>query len=526
MITVTKISKLIIMKTNYILKALLTITLTFIITSCGYNEDVIEELSINREFAPVELSTIVRNQTIVELNWTTNENIDHYVVEFSADDPNFTTIFKTVEVTADELPIQVQLEGLTEYAIRVKAVSSTGLVDSTWAIGSATTLSEQLLFPFSPGDIGYNQATFKWEAGVNVTQIVVQPGDVTHDITPQEKTDGIAVVTGLTGDTQYAATLLNNDKIRGVASFNTEVDPSTGTVIDTNFDLFQMIENAAPGDVLLIEPGDYTAQTGTATIDKPLTIRGLLSYDKPLLSIGIELTNGATDINLINLDLDGANSITDVIEYSEAGNYNSLLISGCNIHDYGRTFIRGNTTDAILQSIIVENCILTNILTSGGDFIDFRSSDVLNINVNTSTFNNCAPGRDFFRVDASGTSNDTGLICNIILDSCTLYACSNSSSRRIFYVRFLTNDVTSQNNLITDTESEGYADRSGIDEDPTFNNNNYFNAEGFYDTEQYIFDANNYTVLDPGFVDVTTGNFTITNQALIDSQVGDPRWRP
>ncbi len=514
------------MKTKNILKGLLiTILLTFTVSSCGYDEDLIEELNVSREFAPVSLTARVRNQTIVELNWTVNNNVDYYVVEFSADDPTFSTIFLTENVTADQLPIQTQLEGLTEYSIRVKAVSERGLGDSTWAITTATTLSEQIMLPSILGDIQYSQATLRWKAGLNVTHFILQPGDIRHNITAQEKAAGIAIVTGLTGETHYDATLYNNAKIRGTASFTTEVDPSTGTVISAANDLFTMIANTPSGGILLLEGGDYTAQTGSITLDKSITIRGLLSYDKPLLSNNFELIDGAVDVSLIDLDLNGGTTTQDVVRYTGAGNFNSLLVRGCNIHDYDRSFIAGNVTDAIVQSVMVDNCIVTNVVTNGGDFIDFRNSDALGVSITNSTFNNCAPGRDFLRLDAAGTSNNTGLTIDILIDSCTIYACSNSTSRRILYVRFLTNDATVTNTLIAETQSEGYADRSGIDETPTFNNNNYFNAPGFYNTSQYIFDGGNYTTLDPGFVDAANGNFTITNQTLLDNAVGDPRWR-
>ncbi|ULC59027.1 fibronectin type III domain-containing protein [Flaviramulus sp. BrNp1-15] len=514
------------MKTKYISKILFALLLSFIVTSCGYNEDVLEELSVDREFAPVALTARVRNQTTVELNWTANENIQYYLVEFSADDPNFTNIFQTEQVNANQLPIQIRLEGETIYSIRVKAVSARGLNDSSWALTEAETSTEQIMLPPELGDIEALQATLRWEAGLNVTHFILQPGDIRYDITAQEKADGIAIITGLTSETDYMATLYNNTKIRGTADFTTGIDVGDNTLVLPTDDLLQMIADAAPGDILLLEQGDYTTQTGTVSLDKSITIQGLRVDFKPLLSINFELNDGATDVNLIDLDLNGMTSISDVVTYSGAGNYNSLLISGCNIHDFTRSFVRGPTTDAIIQSVTIENSIISNILTSGGDFIDFRNSDVFSINVNTSTFNNCAPGRDFFRVDAAGTSNGTGLTTNIVLDSCTLYACSNSSSRRIFYVRFDSNDVTSRNNLITDTDSEGYADRAGIDETPTFSNNNYFNASGFLDTGQYIFDNTNYTELDPGYVDADSGDFTITNQTLIDNAVGDPRWRP
>ncbi|HEX8017145.1 MAG TPA: fibronectin type III domain-containing protein, partial [Flavobacterium sp.] len=112
--------------------------------SCdSLNDALIDEVGNTRVFSPVDVTAKVRNQTSVELNWTANAQADHYVVEFSADDPNFTTIFKTVEVTAEDLPVTVVLEGETLYSIRVKAVSE-GLEDSKWTVTTANTLSEQL----------------------------------------------------------------------------------------------------------------------------------------------------------------------------------------------------------------------------------------------------------------------------------------------------------------------------------------------------------------------------------------------
>lgn len=516
------------MKTKYILKRLLfTLLLPIMITSCdGYEENVIEELFVNREFAPIGLTTIVRNQTTVELNWTVKDNVDHYVVEFSADDPDFTTVYKTIEVQADELPIQVVLEGETVYSIRVKAISSTGLEDSKWAVGTATTLTEQLMLPSQAGDIKALEATFRWVPNSNVTQIVINPGAITHVITPEEKIAGIATVTGLTSETDYTAQLLNSTKIRGTAAFTTGIDVGDNTLVTINDDLFQMIADAAPGDILLLEEGDYTAQTGTINLNKSITIQGLRNYDKPLLKVNFQLNAGAIDVNLIDLDLmgDDGTSLSDVVRYTEAGNYNSLLISGCNVHDFARSFIAGNVTSSIVNSVTVENCIVTNILTGGGDFIDFRNSDALNITVKTSTFNNCAPGRDFFRIDAAGTSNNTGLTINVLLEYCTLIGVSNTDDR-ILYVRFNAHEITVRNNLFAST-SAYYSNQSTTSQATVFLNNNYFNAPGFFDSTKLLYDGSGtHTALDPGFEDATIGNFKISNQTLLDNQIGDPRWR-
>lgn len=518
------------MKIKHLIKVTLTLLLIISITSCdisGYDEEVVEDLNVSREFSPINLSTIVRNQTTVELNWIVREGTENYLVEFSADDSTFSTIFKSVTVTAAELPVQVKLEGLTEYSIRVKALSSLGLEDSKWSITTATTLSEQLMLPSTDGDVTYNQAIFRWEAGINVTQLTLQPGDITHIITDQEKTTGIATVSNLNHLTSYEVTLFNNDKPRGFSSIKTEVDPATGTLVKTSDDLLSMILNAGFGETLILEPGDYSTQIGTANLEKSITIRGLLSYNKPIVNINFQINGGATDVSFINLDLDGKTTVQDLVRYTGAGNYNSLLISSCNVHNFDRSFIAGNTTDAIVQNVTVENSIVTNVLTNGGDFIDFRNSDVLNLNIKTSTFNNCAPERDFLRIDDSGTlaSQDPRNISNITIDSCTLYACSNKNSKRILYVRFEDNEIEVLNTLITDTDVEGFSDQSRTDEDIVFSNNNYFNAPTLFDSSVPRYDSSGtYKELDPGFVDALSGDFTVTNQTIKDNSIGDPRW--
>ncbi len=498
------------------------------VTACDYDKELIEELPVSREFAPVNLRAFVRNQVNVELNWTVDENANSYIVEF-ADGPDFDNIVKTLEVAPNELPVLVPLESETFYSIRVKAISVRGLDDSSWATTTAETLTEQIFLEGVDGDIKAKEVTLRWVPGSEVTEILLSPGDITYTISPEEKASGMATITGLTAETEYTALLLNDSRTRGVKTFTTGIDIGTGILVTSEDDLFQMIADASAGDILVLEPGDYTSQTGTVTLNKSLTIRGLRSFDKPLLQLNFEIETGAEDVALIDLELmgmgEGSSELQDVVRYTAPGNYNSLLISGSNIHDYSRSFIAGNETDAILQTLTVENSIVYNIYTSGGDFIDFRNSDVLNINLVNNTFYNVAPGRDFIRMDASGTSNDTGLTSNILIDSNTLYAVADNDSRRLLYVRFVSNDVTVRNTLIVNTASEGYADREGIDESPTFSNNNYFNAPGFYDSSQYIFDNSNYTTLDPGFVDPSTGDFTITNQTLIDNNVGDPRWR-
>jgi hypothetical protein len=517
------------MKKIFIIKGLLaTLLLSILISSCtGYNEDILEVLEVNRVFSPIGLTAKVRNQTTVELNWTVRDNVDHYVVEVSADDTEFTTIFKTIKVAGTELPLQIALEGETVYSIRVKAISTTGLEDSKWSTVTATTLSDQLFLATVDGDIQAKQATFRWVPNSNVTQIVVNPGDIKHVITAEEKANGIATVTGLTGEKAYTAILYNNAKKRGFATFTTGIDIGTGTLVKITDDLFQKIADANSGDILVLQPGDYSAQTGTISLSKSITIRGLRSYDKPLLKVSFSINAGAAEVNLIDLDLNGGKTLTDVLRFNAAStNYGSLLISGCTIHDFGRTFIGGSVSNSKVASVIVDNCIVTNIITTGGDFIDFRTTYVAELTLKNSTFNNCSVGRDFFRVDNAAGLTGTGLTTFVLVDACTIYNKAMTATNRFLYVRFVTNVSTIRNTLFAETPAI-YTNQAATAA-PTFLNNNYFNSAALFTTAATPIKFDNsgtYTALDPQFGNVLTGDFTIKNQTLLDNKVGDPRWR-
>jgi enhancing lycopene biosynthesis protein 2 len=522
------------MNIKYILKGLIaTLLLTLAITSCeSYNEPLLDGLGNTREFSPINLKAIVRNQTFVELNWTVKEGENNYVIEFSADDPTFSTIYKTVEVTASQLPIQIQLEGETLYSIRVKAVTP-GLEDSKWSVTTANTLSEQLFLPVIPGDIKATEATLRWIANSNVTQIVVNPGNITHAITPEEKTSGVAKITGLTGETTYTADLFNGAKRRGSQVFKTGIDIGNGILVTPTDDLMQKIADAASGDVLVLEPGDYTSQTGLITLNKTITLRGLVSYDKPLLKVNFSLTAGIGNLSLIDLDLTGPGTLpganASLITVATANTtYGDILISGCNVHDFERSLIAANASTSKVNSFTVDNSIVKNVNTNAGaDFIDFRNTYVASIVLKNSTFDTCSTGRDFVRVDAVAPANGfsgTGLTTNVSIDSCTLYKVSNTvAPKRILYVRFATNTSAVTNTLITDT-SAIYTNQPTTTA-PAYTKNYYFNAPSFMDSAI----TNNKpdatgTVADPQFVSAATGDFTVKNQTLLDNKVGDPRW--
>ncbi|KDN55841.1 DUF5123 domain-containing protein [Flavobacterium seoulense] len=531
------------MKTKYILKGVLT-SIFFILVFSGcesYSEDVIDELLVDRAFSPIGVTARVRNQTNVELNWTAREGVDHYVVEFSADDETFSTIYKTVSVSAAELPVTVALEGETVYSIRIKAVSATGANDSKWVIGKVTTLSEQIFTSIVDGDILSKEATLRWIPNSTVTQINLVPGNITHVITAQEKINGVATITGLNPETAYTATLYNGTKKRGVQNFTTGIDIGDGILVKNTDDLLVVIANANSGAKLFLEPGEYKSfgvdgvtPNTDIVLTKSITISGIPGKAKPVLRYKVTVNAGTSNVSLLDLELDGRvyntsgvlENITNASVITVAGassNYGDFIIKGCKIHDFTRALIAANASTSKVNSFTVENSIITNVNTNvGADFIDFRNTYVANVTLKNSTFEKCSNQRDFVRIDAATGFSGTGLTTTVLIDACTIYNTTMTSSNRILYVRFLNNALTVRKTLFANTAAI-YSNQANT-ANPTFLNNNYFNSTGLHTTATKFDSSGTFTLLDPGFANAATGDFTISNQNLKDNLIGDPLW--
>jgi hypothetical protein len=516
------------MKAKYILKGLLAMFLLLVAGCESYNEGVLEDIGASRAFSPIELKAFVRNQTSVELNWTVKSDVDYYVVEFSADDTEFKTIYKTVKVLPTELPVTIPLEGETVYSIRVKGVSATGAADSKWSVTTATTLTEQILLPVADADVEAKQVTLRWTPNSTVTQISINPGNIVHAITAEEKIAGVALVSGLISETDYTATLLNGTKTRGVRTFKTGIDIGTGILVKPTDDLNAAILAAPAGSTLVLMPGDYQVFKGEIILDKGITIRGLRAGDKPKLSVRFTLSSSASNLSLIDLDLDGEKTQGDLVKINQAGTYGKIIVSGCIVDNYLGSFVIAPTGIAArVESITIDNCVVTDFGSGAtGEFIDSRAAYFASIVITKSTFNNCVPGRAFIREDQT-TAFGTGLTANILIDGCTFYKVTNTISAggyQILYVRFLNNSTIVRNSIFAETIAR-YINQTATNA-PAFSNNNYFNALtlNLANPTGALKSDSSGSALNPQFANATGGDFTISNQTLKDNGVGDPRW--
>ena len=500
-------------------------------------DPIVEEIQFERVFTPLELTTRIRNMTTAEISWNLRDDADSYVVEISEDSLLFNTIVRTVEVAPDEVPVSIVLEGQTQYSARVKGVSNGGVADSKWAEVAFKTDAENIFAPLAGEKITANSVTINWPAGESADKFVILPGNTERVITADEIAAGEATITGLNSETEYTIRMVRGTKQRGQVTFTTLVDIGDATAVYPEDDLSAMVAAAAEGDVLVLFPGEFMVHTGTLTLNKSIAIRGLYPYDKPIVHIQFVLEDGVQNVEIADLEMAGsytdpetslATVLDHAFQYNTTGvSYGSLTVTGCNIHDYSKSLFAGSSSIAsTIESISMDNSVVTNILTDGADGIDFRGGYVASLSLTNSTFNNVAPGRDFIRLDDTSGAFP-GMVTDVLIDHCTLYGVSNNTSRRVLYVRFVDNTLTVTNTIIAETV--GYYTNQSRSAQPECSRNNYFNAEGFY-TDGYASGAKidlstNYTTVNPGFVDAVNGDFTVTNQDLIDFSVGDPRWR-
>lgn len=511
------------MKAQKIFMLSMLVMTTLVYTGCKDEVDpLVEELDFDRVLGPANLTSRIRNLTTIELNWNLRDGADHYVVEFSEDSLEFGTIIFTDEVTADELPYQHTFAGETRYSARVKAVQE-GLEDSNWAITTIETAQENIFLPLPGENVQDIYAILLWQAGAEVTHFLISPGNTERPITDDEKAAGEATLEDLSGSTDYTVTLYNGTKRRGVVTFSTQ----EAADIYPEDDLVAAIAAADEGAELVIAPGEYT--TGAIAITKSITLKGQKPYDKPIIYGQLTCNTTVASITVESISFKGnVGPLAQFFNTIAGCNLGSLTIEDCEISSYTNGILYNNAS-GVYGSVRISNTYAHSMVGSGGDGIDFRNGTIGSLTVENSTFANAF--RSFLRMQ---------LPCTMLFKNCTMYKIStpdNTNNTGIFRASGAagaTNTLEVSNCLLVETgvlnptvsvtSGNWCRNAASMLAVPTYDNNNihscYNLLVGLYTTAAQV----SATELDPGFVDAANGDFTVTNQTIIDNNIGDPRW--
>lgn len=514
---------------NILLFALLTAAV-FCFSCSDDRAEELRSVDYNRLFSPIDVSVLVINRVDARVDWAPNEDVETYTLEVFEGEMAFEgTPVRVIEgVTAPEIPYDIkELEGETRYSVRIKAVA-TGEVDSKWVGATFRTAQEDISLPFIDGDVQATAVTLRWVPGREITEIKLVPGDIVRTVAAEEVDAGTATIEGLTGSTNYSATLLNGSKVRATIHFETLLDLGGAIEVAPEDDLNAMIALAQDGDAFALHPGLY-GNGSAVTVNKNIEIRGIFPNNKPIISGNISIQEGASlllkDLVIDGTELGTANNDNHAIVFSTAATtYGPLTVDGCIIRNVNKGLFYLNVA-SLVESITFNNNIMHDIKSSGSDFMDSRAGAFNQLDFTNNTVYNALPSRDFLRYDDRSSAFPAATSI-IRIDHNTLHnVIDGSTSSRLLYVRFVGNKITFTNNIVSNLTGI-FTNQANTDPNPTFGGNNFFNAPNLFSdsgSSSRFFD-DSATKEDPGFVNPGGGDFTVTNIVLKAKGTGDPRW--
>jgi hypothetical protein len=509
----------------------------FLITLVGFSGckdsdlEEITKLEVDRAFSPTGLSATVVNKTGVRLTWKAVNNAKTYTIEiFETADFSGNPVKKVENVTFAQLPYTVTgLSGDTQYAIRVKAVGE-GVTDSKWITATAKTDAEQIFQTVNAAKLTANTVVLNWTPGEVATTITLAPGNITRTVTAAEIAAGEATITGLTGETTYTARLLNATKVRGTITFTTLLDLGGAIAVYPTDNLASLMANAKAGDVFALFPGTYNINADV-TVAASISLKGAKPTDKPIIKGMIVRLKGNAGLGLKDLEIDGTGAVggNQTIIYDEASDnaYGSLNIENCNIKNYVKGLIYVNVK-TLIESVNMKGNIISNIECNGGDFIDFRTGIAKTLTFTNNTVYASALARDFFRMDAGGSTNFPAVTSIITVSNNTLNGMCNGAANRLLYIRLTKHEIYFSKNIVANSGGILTNQASTIIVPANFTANNYYNAPTYTAgsvTAGAKYDTGTFTTLNPGFTAPATGNFTISESTLKANGIGDARWR-
>ncbi|MBQ9637094.1 MAG: fibronectin type III domain-containing protein [Prevotella sp.] len=517
------------------------------VTSCGDADEEITSYTLARNLSPINLDTKNVSETTATISWTQSAGATSYNLEVFADDSlrfDGSPAQTITGITPEQIP--VSLSGLffdTQYSVRVQAVTEgNDSRTSTWNGVYFKTSAKQFMKNPKPADIADRSVTISWETedGFDVSTIII--GNITHEITAEEKAAGKATVEGLDPETTYTAYLYYNGKQCGNRSFTTIADLAGAVLVHDTDNLKDIIENASGGEVFALYGGEYLlnvneeGKTGAVKVGKSITIKGIYPTDQPVLKGRFELNDGA-GLTLSQVVVDGTeNATTDQIFNfkTDGASYRALDIENSVIT--GQKDCKGilylNVTSTV-ENIIINNSIVYGIECNGGDFIDSRKGLPKQVTLTKSTFYNVATSRDFLRIDDASGSFEGQNGPDIKIDQCTFYNVGGGAANyRLLYARFAGNKITFTSNLVVGTNyKRGFTNQKSTDPTPTLQNNHYWNCQNLTsagdgaDATITWFDENGI-IDNPQFADADKADFTLgADAAARKNEAGDPRWR-
>lgn len=550
------------MKTTSLYKiAIITILSGIIATgivSCKKYNDWDADSSYNRLFMPSELTALVDGVNLT-LKWKAKPNTNLYTVEFSKDSLKFGTIVKKYSIpgvkSADGYLFVVpdQFDALTQYSVRIQGMDTTGMQNpSNWV---ATTFKSgkfpSILNTPTISDITDEAIKVSWtNTGDAATTIkVLKAGDSSLvqqvSLSATDVANQYKVVSGLKPGTGYIVYIYSGNTVRGWYNFSTKATLA-GTIIDlrsiTNVPgiLADTLPDIASGSTVILKKGMVYEMTSNYAFNKTVSIISgddLNTTDPATIYFKTTTASTGSNFDVASGSVIDSIAFTNVkitsddvalggkyaFNISQACTVGKIVFESC-IAQYGRGFVRTKDNAMTIGTILINNCIISDIGNYGIVTVDNVANKVDNILIRNSTI---------YRVNTTVVKNQKNSLTSVIaIENCTFNEAPLYANYLVDLNTFtVTTGVNVQNCIFgvgkasgLNVSVKGVRGASGMT----------ITGSGNYSTSDYVSSGNAV----PGttaysapsttlFTDAANGNFKVTDVLFPGrTTAGDPRWRP
>lgn len=513
-------------------------------------EDDVEQLEPMRMFTPAGdiQSESGINQVMLTWNpslYTTASSGVTYTVEVAADTLFQTPVIVSVQTdTAGVVFTDEQLDVRTDFFARIKANELGDRPESHWVTSNSFQIrGEQVMLPLYGPDIKATSTLLRWRPTPTLTRIVLRPatGDAIEVMLAEEAiASGTLTVENLQPNTFYNVEIYAGNRSKGFSSFTTAMETIYTTVLTPEDNLQEAIENSANGDVIGLEPGEYSLPETVDINGKNITIMSTSGNPRDtkvnFKQFDVEGEGAGATFSGIEFDgsVEGADYFFNIV--GDAANFRSFMIENSIVHGVGNTILRGNRgndNDYKTDTIRINSSLVYNVGESGGysffvlDEMQFQHLELVN-----STFYGIGRQLISWAKDLTGAPVPTILIENSTLANFGYrdYPLLDARGNMV--------DFTMRNSILANipttgsTIGENLLRVSSTGSNVTVANNNLYNltnGEGVALIFPEFARLTDNTAVDLGW-DETTTNFTLPAGSPLrtasntDGPVGDPRW--
>ncbi len=447
------------------------VSVTWISCEDDYNDWEVEE-GHDRLFKAITFDVSDVEATSVELKFTTIVSAEKYVFEFSEDSLEFSDIVQTVEMPADTLTAYSEnsnavkteyreiisgLNGTTGYLVRMKGVNDSTGLESNWSEVYFETTDEQIFTGYS---VTTNSISLTWTVTDSVSDVYLleenADSGVAYELSDAQKSAGSVTFNDLSSGTNYIATIYYGDVKRGTMEITTSglsngvtyevLDDDDCSTIGTA--LTDLVAEGSTNINVVFNAGQTYELGGSITIPtgvNDIAFVGSEDADSTLTTLescrfGVESSVNNIYIQYLSISSDGSYTvratsgevinniyfqhcdITDlnsIVRIGSTTTANAFYVTDCWISDTGGYGVFNVGSGSSVDSIVVDNCTMTEISTR---FADVRCSTVIQFSNITCCNINAAMGHLWYF--------DKSMDIEVTIENCIIAGPNNNTELR------------------------------------------------------------------------------------------------